>query len=236
MKHIDENSELTAAFVVSYEGRMFEADTPSQILTEITGVFFPDEEPITRWLVRGKYARQWLNTFAAESRKAEIVSGDRKVEANFINRYSKDESENEEFSSMEWSDEPVAVINILTDRTLFQSLLELELLSLMEREDVFYFRNGGPWAASYEAGQTSCQLCRYFRSFPDGSTRCVDQAVDLQHGVRVNPEAPVGWFCQAFAPLHDDDGMDERVGGKYVPISPDMVHLPEWQVNYVSEE
>ena len=152
---------FNAAFVVSYEGQVFEADTPGQILTELTGVFFQDEDAITRWMVRGKFARQWLNTFAAHQRRAEIISGQRKVESNYISRYLN-EDEQAEFESVQWNDEEIAVLDIQTDRTLFRSLVALDLMVVMEREDVYYFRNQPHWEESYNRGHTACQSCRFF--------------------------------------------------------------------------
>jgi hypothetical protein len=220
-----------AAFLVSYEGQTFEAETPGQILTEIIGTYFQEEEAATRWMVRGKFARRLLNGYAMEGQKAEIYSGSKLIEANYQPHVG---DEAEEVLEMEWTDEPPVQIDIEADRTFFKSMIVCRKLVIMEREDVFYFRYSKEWDAVYKAKRSSCVTCRFYRESEDGKGMCIDQSTDGVKGREVAEDAPIGWYCQSYAPVTSDIQNDASGKKNYILIDPEDIHIPEWQTNYVT--
>jgi hypothetical protein len=181
------------------------------------GVSSEDESEETQFLFRYHIVKSLHHELTMEGRKSKIVYGAVVLLDNTIAPPWATDEEAEEWDEMEFTDEEAAEFNLMTDRTLVQSLIREGYLVVMERKDVFLLRAN---ATFRKVKRGNCAECRFLSELENGKHLCLAQRQF------VAPDAPYAHHCCDFTLKSDVPASD-----MYVRIDPSDVYLPPYTVN-----
>ncbi|RIV16943.1 hypothetical protein D2Q93_16520 [Alicyclobacillaceae bacterium I2511] len=206
--------EILAKFL---DQSAIEAHSIHGVLSYLSHANFADTvDEITHALMLLSIVKPLYQSLTLQGIRSKILYGPVLLKDNTTLPPYADPEEQEELKALKWSNHPVVLWNLWSNRTFLQSLIRNDALLLMERTDVFLLRAN---AAFLQIKIGHCCACRFFDPTSQGTPWC-----RARHQPTAS-EAQMGRTCEDFAPKPRHPIPSS---GLYVQLEPEDITLPPY--------